>query len=257
MKPRGRAGLTGSGPESVRSRLNRRFNRGGTRLGVLEGTVLFLMLVAPLAAQNRLYVLESGDRYCSVLKVSGGRSYIREKGELVAATGQRFALRKVEEYLPVFITVRDKEVRTVPLHQMSADAPVTNEFQFSAKFEAAYALEDVFLVLELGFANVGKNIFVYEIGQLEPRVPKPFSVDLPLERNLGLDQFTLHLFVGGLEVFQSEQPAAYRDEMLDRMIAKRIASVRQADPKPFFGSAPEYPAALRKIGSSLHISQVE
>jgi TonB family protein len=129
-----------------------------------------------------------------------------------------------------------------------AEIPVNNGFHFSAKFESADLLKDVFLVLEMEISNVGKKIFVYEIGQLDPRTPKSFSADLALGQYMGSGQVDVHLFVGGTEVFQSEQPAAYCEEMLDRMIAKRIAAVQQATPKPFYGSAPAYPVALRKAG---------
>lgn len=216
---------------------------------VLAGIIIGLAWVAPLAAQNRLYVLEPDDKYHAVLKVSRGLPYIMEKGQPVAATGQRFALIKVEDYLPIYITVRDKQARAAAVILNDDDKYNKSEFHFSAKFESAYSLEDVFLVLEVEFSNVGKSIFVYEVGQLKPQTPKPLAVDLPMDRNLSLEQIKLHLFVGGTEVLHSEQPAAYREDMLDHMIAKRIASMQHADPRPFFGSPPEYPAALRTTGT--------
>jgi TonB family protein len=208
--------------------------------------LLGLALVVPLSAQNRLYVQESGDDYHAVIKVSRGRSYIVDNGKLVAAKGQRFALKKVEEYLPVFIAVHDKEAAITAMTLGDTGTNTNSQFNFKARFESADLLEDVFLVLEMEISNVGKQLFVYEVGRLEPRAPKRFSVDLPSGQYLGAGQLEIHLFVGGFEVFNSEQPAAYREEMLDRMIAKRIASVQQAAPKPFYGSAPAYPPVLRK-----------
>lgn len=216
----------------------------GTRY--LSGLLLSLALVVPLSAQNRLYVQETGNDYHAVVKVSRGQPCIMENGKLVVAKGQRFALKKVEEYLPVFIAVQDKEALATALHRFDTGTNINSQFHFSAKFESADLLEDVFLVLEMEISNVGKRIFVYEVGRLEPRAPQSFSVDLPSGQYLGAGQLEIHLFVGGAEVFSSEQPAAYREEMLDRMIAKRIAGVQQAAPRPFYGSAPAYPADLRK-----------
>jgi TonB family protein len=215
----------------------------------LAGLFFGLGLVMPLAAQNRLYVQEPDDKFHAVFKVSGSLPYIMENGKLVPARGQRLALKKTEEYLPVFISIHDKDSRPTNISVDYAQIPVNNGVHFKAKFEAADPLDDVYLVLELGIPNVGKKIFVYEIGRLNQRTPRSFSADLALGQYMGSGQVELHLFVGGSEVFQSEQPAAYREEMLDRMIAKRIAAVQQANPKPFFGSGPEYPAALRKAGT--------
>lgn len=216
--------------------------------------LLGLGLVAPLAAQNRLYVLEPDGNYHPVLTVSRGRPYIMKQGNLVVAAGQRFALRGVEEYLPVFIAVNHTEAGATTMEPVSTGpmAPVliNTEFHFSAEFDSPNLLEDVFLVLEIEFADGSKSIFLYEVGKLEPRTPHPFSVDVPMDKDWvpGTFQYKIHLFVRGAEVFTSAQPAAYREKMLDRMIIKRLASVKQASPKPFFGPAPEYPEALRKAG---------
>ena len=214
----------------------------------LSCLLLALGLARPLAAQNRLYVQEADGKFHTVFKVSGVQPYIMENGKLVAAKGQRLALNKVEEYLPVFIAIRDKEARPTNVNVDYANAPANNRVHFSAKFESADLLAEVFLVLELEIANVGKKIFVYEIGQLVPRTPKSFAADLALGQYMGSGQVDLHLFVGGHEVFQSEHTPAYRAERLDRMIAQRITGAKEAGPAPFFGSTPEYPAALRQSG---------
>jgi TonB family protein len=228
--------------------------QGGARFHVLAGMLLGLALVAPLAAQNRLYVLEPDGNYHPVLTVSKGRPYIMKQGNLVVAAGQRFALRGVEEYLPVFIAVNQPEAGATAMEPVSAGpmAPILidREFHFSAEFDSPDLLEDVFFVLEIVFADGSKSVFLYEVGKLEPRTPQPFSVDVPMDKDWvpGTGQYKIHLFVRGAEVFTSAQPADYREKMLDRMILKRLASVKQAGPKPFFGPAPEYPAALRKAG---------
>jgi TonB family protein len=228
--------------------MNAKIIFGINRTRVLTSMLLGMALGVPLAAQNRLYIQEPDGNFHAVLKVSGVRPYITENGQPVAAKGQRLAMKKVDEYLPIFIAIRDKDSRPTNVSVDYANVPVNNGFHFSAKFESADLLKDVFIVLEMEISNVGKKIFVYEIGQLDPRTPKSFSAELALGQYMGSGQVDVHLFVGGNEVFNSEQPAAYREEMLDRMIAKRIAAVQQAAPKPFYGSAPAYPSALRNSG---------
>ncbi len=205
-------------------------------------------LVTPLTAQNRLYIQEPDGNFHAVCKVSGPRPYIMEKGQAVAAKGQRLALKKVEEFLPIFIAVHDKDSRPTNISVDYANTPINNGVHYSAKFESTEPLDDVYAVLELEIPNVGKKIFAYEVGWLRPRTPKPFSADLALGQYMGSGQVVLHLFVGAFEVFQSEQPAPERTAALDRMIAKRITGVTQAGPKPFYGTTPAYPAALHKSG---------
>ncbi len=215
---------------------------------IMASLVGGLVLAAPLTAQNRLYVQEADDKYHAVFKVDGVRPYIMEKGVLVAAKGQRFALKKVEEYLPILIAVRDVDTRPTNVSVDYSDTPANNAVHFSAKFESVDPLEDVYVVLELDIPNVGKKPYVYEIGRLRARTPKAFSAELALGQYMGASRVDIHLFVGATEVFQSGQTAAYREEMLDRMIAKRIAAVQQAGPRPFYGAAPAYPPALRNTG---------
>lgn len=213
---------------------------------------LGLALLAPLAAQHRFYVMEPDGHYHAVLKVTGNRPIIMDQGELVAARGQRFILRKAEEYLPVFVKVLAKDAGSTALIRVtqgtSLPARLHNGFHFSAQFESAARLADVFLVLALDSDNLGQNFLAWEIGALEAGMPKPVSVNLPWEQNLGPGKYTLLLFAGGDEVFTSEQPADLREALLDQMIAKRIVGVQQAGPQPFFGEAPAYPAALRSTG---------
>jgi len=261
-----------------------RGNPAGIRPRFLAGAVLLLAMAVPLAAQSRLYVLEPDNAYHPVFKFNGSRPYIMEQGVLVAAKGDHYALRKVEDYLPVFIAVLGKKATTTDIQQIEVNAEIAQPvgisgggvfdgagdarrnapvhranqgdphgeiesvFNFAAKFEAAYPLDDVFLVLETEFANAGKSLLVFEIGRLEERKPKPFAYTVSRKRSFGSVQSTLHLFVGGTEVLQSEQPAAYRSEQLSRMIAQRIAGVKAARPTPFFGSTPEYPGSLRPSG---------
>ena len=226
--------------------------QGGTIPRVLAGLSLCLALVAPLVAQQMLYVLESDGYYYPVVKASQDRPFVMKQGKLEAARGTRFALRRVEEYLPVYIKVLSKEAGSTGLVPLTSGPSVpfqlNNEFYFNATFESASRLEDVFLVLALESSDMGRNIFTYEVGLLEAGTPKQISVFVPLEQKLGQGKLNLFLFSGGAEVFSSEQPATLREEMLDRMIAKRIAGVQQMGPRPFFGLGPDYPDALRQTG---------
>jgi TonB family protein len=214
------------------------------------GAVCFVLTAwqAPVAAQNRLYVEGTDDNFHAVCKVSGGQPYIMENGRAVATNGERYALRKVEEYLPIYITVSDQQATSTSMHLAATDDYHNNQFHYRAKFESADALEDVFMTLELEITNVGKRIYVYEVGHMEARTPKPLEVALPMGQYLGAGQLTRHLFVAGAEVLQSEMTEEYRQEQLDRMVAKRIATAKQSMPKPFFGSMPAYPAALQQAG---------
>lgn len=213
---------------------------------------LGLALLAPLAAQHRFYVMEPDGHYHAVLKVTGNRPIIMDQGELVAARGQRFALRKAEEYLPVFVKVLAKDAgstASIPVTQgTSRPARLHQGGSFSAQFESSARLADVFLVLSLDPANQERNYLAWEIGLLEAGTPKSVSVNLPGEKKPGPGNFSLWVFAGGDEVFSSEQPAALREAVLDEMIAKRLVGVQQAGPRPFFGEAPAYPAALRQTG---------
>ena len=216
---------------------------------VLAGILFGFGLLAPLAAQQRLYVQQPDGKFHTVVKVSGVRPFIMENDRLIAAKGSRLALKEVEEYLPLFIDVRDKDSRPTNVSLDYGNAPANNGVHFSAKLESVDTLDDVFIVLELAIANVGKKIFAYEIGRLEARTPKSFSADLALGQYMGSGQLDLHLFVGGSEVFQSELPETVRAAALDKMIAKRVAAASQSAPlQPFYGTAPTYPATLRKTG---------
>ena len=70
--------------------------------------ILFLLVVlsARLAAQN-LLLTEYKGKYLPVVRARENRPYVEVDGKQVAAEGRRFALRKVDEYWPVFISVRD------------------------------------------------------------------------------------------------------------------------------------------------------
>jgi TonB family protein len=207
--------------------------------------LLFTALVSPLAAQNLLYV-EHDDKPLLVRSARGTRPYVEVDGKLVAASGKRFALKKVDEYLPVFIAVRNVEVSTTYMGVADSADRLNHEFHFRARFETPYLLDDVFIVLDLDTESAGKQLFLCEVGQLEPHDPKWVSVSVPLAYELGSGHFQFHIYTGGAEVLHSGIPFSEQTAVLDRMVAKRIVSVHDAGLRPFIGPAPEYPASLLK-----------
>lgn len=212
--------------------------------GILAMALLLVMgLASQLRAQNLLYV-EEGQKLCLVRSARGTEPYIKVDGRLIPASGDRFALKKTEEFLPMFISVRDVEVWTTYLH--FKESAINNEFHFKAKFETPYRLDDVFIVLDLDTESAGKVLFLHEIGRLEPRDPKPVSLDVPMTSKIGPGHYQFHLFVGGVEVLHSGIPFGEREAALDRMVAKRIAGVQDAPLQVFVGPNPDYPAALLK-----------
>jgi TonB family protein len=204
---------------------------------------LSLLLAAPLAAQNVLFT-DYNDKFLPVVRARGNRAYVVVDGKYVVADGRRFALQKTAEYLPFFVAVRDLEVKTHHLEVSGSE--LNHDFIFRARLESPFYLDDVFIVLELNSENIGKVIFLQEVGNLEARESKTVSVTVPLSSGLGEGKYQFHLFAGGREVLHSNIPPMQRDHVLDQMTLRRIADVQDAPPKPFIGPGPEYPSALLK-----------
>ena len=124
---------------------------------------LLTISTAPLVAQN-LLLTEYKGKFLPVIRAEGTRPLVESDGKRVVAEGRRFSLHKVEEFLPVFISVRDLEVKTAYVDMDGAS--VNHEFQLQARLETPYRLEDVFIVLELDTDTGGKVLFLHEVGQL-------------------------------------------------------------------------------------------
>jgi TonB family C-terminal domain len=212
----------------------------------LQLTALLLLFggIAGLAhAQHVLLVQHKGQAHV-VRRVDRTFPMVESGGKLVTANSNRFLLQEVEEYLPLFITVRNVLVRSSHVDVMSENATINNRLEFSANFVSAYHVEDVFVVLELTPENGKKGLFIRELGRLQPNEPRSLDLTVSMAHPLGSGTYQLHLFAGGREVLHSQQPFAYREQVLDQMVARRIQGRTDGLPQPLMGPVPEYPPAL-------------
>jgi TonB family protein len=196
-------------------------------------------------AQNYL-VVEHKDQFYVVRKVYNGFAYIQEGEKLVSVRKTKAGLVPAPEFLPVFVAVRNLKVSTSYVSISGSGNDINNTFHLQANFESPYVVPDAFLVLELHTENAGRQIYYQEIGTLKPGRPRSVEVHAPMGYKMGEGKFQLHLFSGGEELFHSQQPMPYREGMLDRMVVKRTAGLKDAMPAPFVGPVPEYPKSLLK-----------
>ena len=208
---------------------------------VLVTLALFPASAARVAAQNVLFARYEGKSQ-PVLQVRGIQPYVQVEGKLVAADERELALQKVGEFLPVFVVVKDVDVKTSYVDVSGAS--INREFTFQATLESPLALTDVFVLLDLETEKAGRIIYLREVGQLTAREAMQVSIGVPLTTGLGSGKYTFHLFSQGMEVLQSQIPPQVRDEALDRMIAKRLPPGPDAPPRLFIGPEPEYPEAM-------------
>lgn len=192
-----------------------------------------------------LYVEHKGQMY-PVRKAVESQAYVRYDGKLVAASGDRFALSKAEEYLPVVVDANDVRVSSTSYERMEGGSLLNNQFEFRADFSSAYALQDVFLVLDLKLEGGKRFIYLRDIGDLKANKSRWLKIDVPLTSPFGNGTYQLHLFAGGEEVLSSQQSLAERAAILDAMVAKRVEKNHEATPQLFVGLPPAYPAAMAK-----------
>lgn len=204
------------------------------------------VLLAGICAAQTIVVTEHRKQGYQVIGARGMRPYIEVDGKRILADGAKFGLRKVPEFLPAFVSVRGLKVHSQSLVMSDGGNNINNEFHFNAQFESPYALDDVFLVLELTLADSGPSFFLYEVGNLRANRQHPVSVVARSGYPLGSGHFQFHLYSAGLEVLHSEQPFAMREQMLDGLIARRIKDRPDGPPTVFFGPTPDYPAKLGK-----------
>jgi TonB family protein len=215
-----------------------------------EFGLLLIGMAAVLHGQVALYV-QNGQSMALVLDVRESSPVentpmIEKDGKLVPASTRSYALMPVSEFAPVFISVSDLLVKNTFIKIMQNGQELNDDFTFNAKFESSYALEQVFMVLELNSEKAGKMILLREIGALARHEPRTLSLTLPLTLGLGQGHYRLHLFVKGREVLNSLMPPGEREEILNKMVARRIEGAKDGPPQPFIDPAPEYPEALFK-----------
>ena len=211
-----------------------------------------------LRAQNYLVVEVKGQTKV-VQKIADSVMYIEEDGKLKPVSATRSGLMPAPEFLPAIVAVRDVSAHTSGL-TLSGNT-VNKEFRFQATLESLYRLEDVFCVLVLELKRGGKRICTQGVGELLPRTPREIFAGVDLEEELGEGKYQLHIFSQGREVLHSGQTQLFRDKILDRMVSKRIAGLKDAPPSPLIGPAPEYPKQLLKaklkgeVELSLHVTR--
>jgi hypothetical protein len=194
--------------------------------------LLFILCVVAtrLVGQHALMV-PHGDGVAPVRKVEGTRPQIEIAGKLIDVPGERLALVKVPEYLPLFVSVRNPQVGTSHVEVIGDGRELNRTFRFRAEFESPYGLDDVFVVLDLRNQEGGRSLFVHEVGQLRARKPSRLAVTLPLAYSIPAGKVKLHVFAAGAEVFHSEMPLGYMQQALDQIVARRIKDVTDAAPK--------------------------
>lgn len=208
------------------------------------------LAATPLLAQNILFT-EMDGKLLAVRRARGNEPFVLIGDKLTPAPGRRYILRKTEEFLPEFVSVRDLEVRTRYLDVEGS--AINNDFLFNAKLESPYALADVFIVLELDTDAIGKVLFLQEVGNLAARQQKSLNVRVPLTGTIGEGHYKFHLFAGGRELLHSNMPPQMRDAAVDRMTFKLIAGTQDAMPRILVGPEPEFPGALLKTRTQGHV----
>lgn len=213
------------------------------RPGLLLVLGAFALPGSRLAAQSILVAPVDG-RMAPVVRMQDARPIVSVDGKLASGDAGRLALVKRGEYEPVVVAVTDFSLRGSGKGWQGH--AINHELHVYGTFTAPDRLEDAFFVLELNTRREGKLLFAYEIGTLAPHEPQSVSLTVPLSDALGGGKFVLHVFAGGRECLNTRMPPGERDAALDRIVAARIASVRDANPVLFLGQAPDYPKKLLK-----------
>ena len=210
---------------------------------LLAGIVLG---ASPALAQHFLAV-KDGDKQLIVVAARGTEPMVLAGGKLQALPANRFALGDGGEYLPCYVVVRHVHVETSALLANGSDE-INKEFSFSGELETNYRLAHVFLVIALHPDFGEQSLFLYEVGDLAPREPRPIRVRVPMIGSNSPGKYEFYLFSGGRELFQTLMPIGAAEATLNRMVHERVKDLQNAPPQPFIGPTPEYPAALYKRG---------
>ncbi len=205
-----------------------------------------------LRAQKALYV-QQGKELFRVVDFRDEEPYYYNDGKLVVAkatpAGFIYAMRKEELYSPLMVQVKDINVYTKGISFNDSRSVVNKEFGFAAQFVAAYPLSAAFVALELGAKGEMDSILVVSLGKMKPWSVKNARVHAYFKQDFELDIYTLHVFVAGEEVLNSEMPPDVVEAERMKIIQAGVAGVTSAPPKPILAPAPEYPKALKKSGA--------
>lgn len=198
------------------------------------------------SAQHYLAVDDSG-KMLVVVAAHGTQPVVLKGDTLTAVHSSHFGLGEGGQYLPCHVAVRHVTVETSSA-LLNGASEINREFHFKCELETGFLLGNVFLVIVLNPDFGDKSLFLYEVGQLEPRGPRWIDVALPILMNSSPGKYELYLFSGGRELFHTLMPIGLVESVLDRMVRERLKDVRDASAQPFLGPAPEYPKALFKKG---------
>jgi TonB family protein len=202
---------------------------------------------ASLASAQHYLAVDDGGKMLVVVAAHGTRPMVLKGDKLTPVRSSRFALGKGGQYLPCHVAVRHVTVQTSSL-LVNGASEINREFHFRCELETGFSLANVFLVILLNPDFGDKGLFLYEVGQLEPREPRWFDVAIPMVGRSSPGKYELYLFSGGRELFHTLMPFGLVESVLDRMVRERLKDVQDAPPQPFIGPAPEYPRALFKKG---------
>lgn len=208
--------------------------------------LIFLAAAATVARGQNILLVEHGGKMLPVVQASKTNAMVKVNDKLKVADGRSFSFHKVDEFLPLFVSVGSLKVSTHALELMSTGSQVNHEFRFRASFDSPYTVKDAFLVLRLHLADGSKMLFLHDIGTLTPHHPRTLDLAVPLGLPLGDGNYSLHIFSDGFELLQSEQPFAARERALDHIVARRIKGLPDGPPRPLLGPPPEFPRSFRK-----------
>ena len=211
---------------------------------------LLFVVAGPLAAQSLLYV-KDGDRLGLVQRAHDTTAFALMDGRWTAYEAGDFVLKPTEEYVPALVTVADphfgKGARTISDDgTYEGRLVLAGRFVYTADLESAWALDDVVLYLAFKSPKFGNMSYICGVGHLDAHRRQRVSIDQKTSYRLqGVRLAGIHVFVGGREAFTSRMSAAARAAALDRMVAHRVAAVRDAALQPLYFWTPAYPAELK------------
>ncbi len=205
--------------------------------------LMMLGLAASVRAQHVLAV-KDGEATWVVVAAREMSPLIDRDGKRQVVHARRFAFGEGGEYLPYLVTISHLEVKRSALGMKGAR--INREFHLYCVLETAYRLGDVYMVVITKDEIGGSGIFLFEVGDLDPRVPRPFNVVVPTDQRAIPGHFRLYLFSAGKELLQSRMPKAVIESALEKMVTERIRGVADAEATPLTGPQPEFPRALKR-----------